>query len=387
MDYIDYKKGTFGATNYGGQYVPPVLKENLERVAAAFEQYRDDPEFMKELTRYLQDYVGRPSPLYYARRLSKEVGSKIYLKREDLNHTGSHKINNTIGQVLLAKRMNATEIIAETGAGQHGVAVATAASLMGLKSKIFMGAEDARRQKMNLQRIKMLGAEVVITKQGTGTLKDAIDVALDYFVSNPESYYLLGSAVGPHPYPLMVRHFQSVIGYEAREQILKQEGRLPDHLIACIGGGSNAIGFFSAFLKDKDIKISAAEGGGFGINSERTAATICVGKPAVFQGTYSYCMLDDQDRPRDAYSVSAGLAYPGIGPEHSWLNDTNRVDYYGVPDDDAIEAFSLLSRLEGIIPAIESAHAIALALKILKDKNVLAMINLSGRGDKDMGRF
>ena len=341
---------------------------------------------MEEYRYYLKHYVGRPSSLYYAQRLSEMIGSKIYLKREDLNHTGAHKINNCLGQILLAKQMGATEIIAETGAGQHGVATATAAALFGIPCKIFMGSRDAVRQKLNVQRMRLLGAEIVTTDMGTASLKDAVDAALGYYIANPDSFYLLGSAVGPHPYPSMVHFFQQVIGEEARRQIIEQENRLPDSIFACIGGGSNAIGLFSAFLNDPTVEIHAAEGGGEGVNSERTASTLVVGKPMVFQGTYSYCLADAEGQPATAYSIASGLDYPGVGPEHAHLKEKGRVNYHCITDEEAIKAFHLLSKLEGIIPAIESAHAVALAMKLLKGKNELSIINLSGRGDKDVER-
>lgn len=376
--------GKFG--KYGGMFVPPVLEGKLLNLFEVFEKNRKDSSFQEEYLYYLKQFVGRPSPLYYAQNLSKHIGSKIYLKREDLNHTGAHKINNTIGQILLAKRMGATEIIAETGAGQHGVATATAAALFGMKCKVFMGAEDARRQKMNVSRIKLLGAELVITNAGRGTLKDAVDAALGYYIENPDVYYLLGSQVGPHPYPTMVGYFQSIIGREAKKQFLEQEGRLPDNLLACIGGGSNAIGLFNDFLEDDEVALFGAEGGGSGVLGQ-TAATLTFGKPGVFQGTYSYALTDENGEIYPAYSIAAGLDYPGISPQHALLKDAKRAQYHLVTDDEAVEAFHLLSRLEGIIPAIESAHAIALAMKILKDKpEQISIINLSGRGDKDVER-
>jgi tryptophan synthase beta chain len=377
------KNGYFG--QFGGRFVPPVLDVKLEQLAIEFQKAAADPTFIEEYNYYLKYYVGRPSPLYYARRLSDVVGSKIYLKREDLNHTGAHKINNCLGQIILANRMGAKEIIAETGAGQHGVATATVAALFGIPCKIFMGSRDVERQKLNVQRMKLLGAEIVTTDLGTGSLKDAVDAALGYYIQHPDAFYLLGSAVGPHPYPAMVHFFQSVIGTEAREQILEQEGRLPDSIFACIGGGSNAIGLFSGFLEDKDVVIHAAEGGGDGVLN-RTASTLVMGRPAVFQGTYSYCLLDDADQQIPAYSIASGLDYPGVGPEHANLKETGRVTYHCITDDEAIKAFNDLSCLEGIIPAIESAHAIALAMKVLKGKNELSIINLSGRGDKDVER-
>ena len=377
------KNGYFG--QFGGRFVPPVLEGKLAELALEFQKAAADPTFIEELTYYFKHYVGRPSPLYYARRLSEVVGSKIYLKREDLNHTGAHKINNCLGQIILAKRMGAKEIIAETGAGQHGVATATVAALFGIPCKIFMGSRDVERQHLNVQRMRLLGAEIVTTDLGTASLKDAVDAALGYYIQNPEAFYLLGSAVGPHPYPAMVHFFQSVIGTEAREQIMEQEGRLPDSIFACIGGGSNAIGLFSGFLEDKSVAIYAAEGGGDGVLN-RTASTLVMGRPAVFQGTYSYCLLDDKDQPIAAYSIASGLDYPGVGPEHANLKETGRVTYHCITDEEAIKAFNDLSCLEGIIPAIESAHAIALAMKILKGKNQISIINLSGRGDKDVER-
>ncbi len=381
----DYKPGYFGP--YGGMHVPGVLKEKLEHLAEVFEQLKSDENFLRDVQYYFRHYIGRPSPLYYAGRLSREVNSTIYLKREDLNHTGAHKINNTVGQILVARYMGAREIIAETGAGQHGVATATAAALMGMKCKIFMGQKDAERQEMNVYRMKVLGAEVVTTARGTATLKDAINEALEYYVNHPDAFYLLGSAVGPHPYPSIVRYFQQVIGDEARRQILEAQGHLPDALFACVGGGSNAIGLFSAFLEDSGVSIYAAEGGGEGQVLKRTASTLVMGSPLVFQGTYSYCLVDPDQQPLDTYSTAAGLDYPGVGPEHAYLKDTGRARYFCVTDQEAIEAFRRLSSLEGIIPAIESAHAIFLAMKTMKNQpQASSIINLSGRGDKDMGR-
>ena len=376
--------GKFG--EYGGMFVPPVLEEKLNILAEQFEKYKNDSSFQQEFAYYLKNFVGRPSPLYYAHNLSKHIGSKIYLKREDLNPTGSHKINNTIGQILLAKRMGATEIVAETGAGQHGVATATAAALFGLKCKIFMGTKDAKRQSMNVSRIKLLGAELVLTEEGRGTLKDAVDAALGYYIENPHVYYLLGSQVGPHPYPTMVGHFQSIIGKEAKKQFIEREGRLPDNIMACIGGGSNAIGLFNDFLKDHEVNIHAAEGGGSGVLGQ-TAATLSLGKPGVFQGTYSYALTDENDQILPSHSIAAGLDYPGISPQHAMLKDLGRANYHIITDDEAIDAYRLLSKLEGIIPAIESAHAVALAEKLLKGKSgQISIINLSGRGDKDVER-
>jgi len=375
--------GTYG--EFGGSYVPEVLAKPLERLAATFDSLVRDQTFQKEYIHYLKHYVGRPSPLYYAKRLSEHVGSTIYLKREDLNHTGSHKINNTIGQILVAKRMGAKEIIAETGAGQHGVATATAAALMGIPCKIFMGAKDIKRQALNVSRIKLLGAELIPTESGTATLKDAVDIALGYYIEHPNSFYMLGSQVGPHPYPRMVGYFQSVIGQEAHKQILNAEGRLPQAIFACIGGGSNAIGLFSGFLNDAEVEIFGAEGGGEA-KVGNTAATLSFGKPSVFQGTYSYCLVDENGNPVESHSIAAGLDYPGISPQHAYLKDSNRAKYYPITDDEAIQGFKLLSQLEGITPAIESSHAIALATRILKNKEMLAIINLSGRGDKDVDR-
>ncbi len=385
MSKYSIKEGYYG--EFGGSFVPPILESKLKKLQEVFNKYKDDKEFNDEYVGILKNYVGRPSSLYYAKNLSDYVGSKIYLKREDLNHTGAHKINNCIGQILLAKRMGAKEVIAETGAGQHGVATATAASLFGLKCKVFMGSVDTERQAMNVQRMKLLGAEVIATDQGRGTLKDAVDAALGYYIENPDVFYLLGSQVGPAPYPEMVGHFQAVIGNEAKKQILEFEGRLPDSIIACVGGGSNAIGLFGAFLDDESVEIHAAEGGGKDGVLGETAATLSLGEPAVFQGTYSYCLVGDDKKPIDARSIAAGLDYPGISPQHSHLKDMNRAQYHCVADGEAVEAFKLLSQKEGIIPAIESSHAIALVTKIMKNKNQLVIVNLSGRGDKDVDRM
>ncbi|TXH20359.1 MAG: tryptophan synthase subunit beta [Chitinophagaceae bacterium] len=375
--------GTYG--DYGGAFIPPVLEPQLQKLADCFDEEVKKDDFKNEFISILKTYVGRPSSLYYAKNLSDYVGSKIYLKREDLNHTGSHKINNCIGQILLAKRMGAKEVIAETGAGQHGVATATAAAILSIPCKIFMGEIDAERQALNVRRMKLLGAEVVITTLGSRTLKDAVDAALGYYVEHPDSFYLLGSHVGPHPYPRMVGYFQSVIGNEARQQILETEGRLPDYIFAAVGGGSNAIGLFSGFLADETVQIHGAEGGGDGVYPN-TAATLTFGKPTVFQGTRSYCLVDDEGNPIPSKSIAAGLDYPGISPQHSYLKDTERASYAPITDTEAKEAYKLLSRLEGITPAIESSHAVALAVKILKDKGALAVVNVSGRGDKDVER-
>ncbi|SKB65222.1 tryptophan synthase, beta chain [Sphingobacterium nematocida] len=376
-------QGNYG--EYGGSYIPPVLEKQLQELAAFFDNEAQKSEFNEEFIQLLKNYVGRPSALFHAKNLSAYVGSTIYLKREDLNHTGSHKINNAIGQILLAKKMGAKEIIAETGAGQHGVATATAAALLNIPCKVFMGAIDVQRQALNVRRMRLLGAEVIATELGSKTLKDAVDAALGYYIENPTAYYLLGSHVGPHPYPKMVGYFQSVIGQEAKQQILAFEGRLPDSIFASVGGGSNAIGLFSGFLEDNDVAIHGAEGGGDG-TYPNTAATLSFGKPTVFQGTRSYCLVDDNGQPIASKSIAAGLDYPGISPQHAYLKDTNRAQYYPVTDQEAIDAYKLLSRLEGITTAIESAHAVALAIKLLKDKNALAIVNVSGRGDKDVER-
>lgn len=375
--------GTYG--EFGGSYVPPVLEQKLRTLSDFFDAQADTVEFKNEFINLLKDYVGRPSPLYFAKRLSEHIGSKVYLKREDLNHTGAHKINNCIGQILLAKRMGAKQIIAETGAGQHGVATATAAALFGIPCKVFMGETDIERQALNVRRMKLLGAEVIAATSGRRTLADAVDAALGYYIEHPDAFYLLGSQVGPHPYPKIVGYFQSVIGQEARQQILEKEGRLPDSIFASVGGGSNAIGLFSGFLDDKKVQIFGAEGGGEG-KMPHTAATLSFGKPTIFQGTKSYCLVDDAGQPIASESIAAGLDYPGISPQHAYLKDSGRAKYFPVTDDEAIEAYNLLSRMEGIIPAIESAHAVALATKILKDKNQIAVVNLSGRGDKDVER-
>jgi len=380
----EQKTGYFG--EFGGQFVPPHLAEKLNNLYEVFLQYKDNESFKNEFKELLQTYVGRPSPLYKAENLSKEIGSTIYLKREDLNHTGSHKINNTIGQILLAKRMGATEIIAETGAGQHGVATATAAALMGMKCKVFMGKVDSERQRMNVERMEVLGAEVIKATAGNATLKDAVDAALGYYVENPQAYYLLGSAVGPHPYPTIVRYFQSVISEEMKKQIQEIEGKLPDAVVACIGGGSNAIGAFSHFIDD-DVALYAAEGAGESMELGKTAATLTLGKPTVFQGAFSMCLMNDKEEPLPSSSIAAGLDYPGIGPEHAHLKTIDRVSYHPITDQEAVDAYRLLSKKEGIIPAIESAHAVALTEKLFKDKNKLVVINLSGRGDKDVSRL
>lgn len=377
------KDGYYG--DFGGMFVPPMLEEKLIQLGETFKKCCDDSAFKEEYLQLLKDYVGRPSPLYFAPRLSELTNNRIYLKREDLNHTGSHKINNTLGQILLAKKMGAKEIIAETGAGQHGVATATAAAMMGLECKIFMGARDIDRQAINVKRIELLGAEVIPVSMGTASLKDAVDAALGYYIEHPDAYFLVGSQVGPYPYPQIVGYFQSVIGQEARKQILEKESRLPDHLFACIGGGSNAIGLFSAFLDDENVKIHAAEGGGDGLPG-KTAATLNFGSPMIFQGNYSIC-LNNNGEAIASYSMASGLDYPGVSPQHANLKTINRVDYVPVTDQEAREAFRILCRTEGIIPAVESAHAVALALASLEnEKDKIVIINLSGRGDKDVAR-
>ena len=371
---------------FGGQYVPQELKEKLDIIKLEFNKAIKDKEFIKEYKYYLKQYVGRPSPLYYAENLTKSIGgAKIYLKREDLNHTGAHKINNAIGQALLAKKMGKTHIIAETGAGQHGVATATACSLLGLKCTIFMGKVDIERQKVNVEKMHLLGADVVSVTRGNGTLKEAVDKAFDYYLKNQDVFYLIGSAVGPEPYPEIVKYFQKVIGIEARSQILKQENKLPKALIACVGGGSNSIGLYTAFLKD-DVEIYGVEGAGLGIKTGKHASAIANNKIGILHGMKTYIMQDNKGNIQDAYSISAGLDYPGIGPEHAYYNKIGRVKYDSVTDKEAINAFKTLTRLEGIIPALESSHAIAYAMKIAKNykKTDCIIVNLSGRGDKDL---
>ena len=373
---------------FGGQFVPPVVVKALNELERVFNEAKEDPEFIKEYLYYLKQYVGRPSPLYYCENLTKKYGgAKIYLKREDLNHTGAHKINNTIGQILLAKRMGKTKIIAETGAGQHGVATATAAAMFGMDCEIFQGAVDMERQKLNVFRMEMLGATVTAVEQGTQTLADAVDYAIGKWVERiDDTFYLLGSAVGPHPYPSIVRFFQKIIGEEAKKQILEQEGRLPDYLFACVGGGSNAIGLFADFLNDDSVKIVGVEAAGKGLNTKEHAATLTLGKEAVIHGMKTKVVLDEYGKISPVYSMSAGLDYPGVGPEHAFLQDTKRVTYESCTDEEAVNAFLELSREEGIIPAIESSHAVANALKLAPTLNQdqIIIINLSGRGDKDV---
>lgn len=379
-------RGFFG--EFGGAYVPEELKEVLTELDEVFEQFKDEPEFLAELNYYFNDYVGRPSPLYYAERLTDHLGgAKIYLKREDLNHTGAHKINNVLGQALLAKRMGAKRIIAETGAGQHGVATATACAMFGIDCVIYMGEEDTKRQELNVFRMEMLGAKVIPVTRGTRTLKDAVDAALEDLMANyKNTFYLLGSAVGPHPYPTIVKHFQSVVGQEARAQILEKEKRLPDYLIAAVGGGSNAIGLFAPFYEDSEVKMIGVEPGGKGLSTGLHAAPLNDGVPSVIHGFKTYAMMKENGKPKETHSIAAGLDYPGVGPEHSFYKDTGRADYVAITDDEALEAFHLLSQLEGIIPALESSHAVAYAMKLAPtlDEDKMIIVNLSGRGDKDV---
>lgn len=379
------RKGRFGV--HGGQYIPETLMSAILELEDAYEKAKNDPGFNAELTQMLNDYAGRPSRLYYAQRMSRELGgAKIYLKREDLNHTGAHKINNVIGQMLLAKRMGKTRVIAETGAGQHGVATATVAAMMGMECEIFMGREDCERQALNVYRMRLLGAKVHPVDSGTATLKDAVSETFREWTSRiDDTHYVLGSVMGPHPFPEIVRDFQSVISREIKEQILAAEGRLPDAVIACVGGGSNAIGAFYHFIPESTVRLIGCEGAGRGIDTPDTAATINTGRLGIFHGMKSYFCQDEQGQIAPVYSISAGLDYPGIGPEHAWLHDIGRAEYVPVTDDEAVAAFEYLSKTEGIIPAIESAHAVAYAVKLAPtmDKDQIIVINLSGRGDKD----
>src|SRR5688572_16591439 len=387
-EHLPDRQGHFGP--YGGRYVPETLMHPLQQLEEEYFRAQKDPEFQRELSYYLTEFVGRPTPLYFAERLTRELGGpKIYLKREDLLHTGAHKINNAMGQILLAKRMGKTRIIAETGAGQHGVATATVAAMFGLKCVIYMGSVDCERQALNVYRMKMLGADVVPVHAGQKTLKEAVNEAMRDWVTNVRStHYILGTAYGSHPYPVMVRNFQRVIGDEARRQILEKEGRLPDLLIACVGGGSNAIGLFYPFLEDASVKMLGVEAGGEGIIPERHAARFQGGSLGVLQGTRSYILQDENGQIQLTHSVSAGLDYAAVGPEHAWLRDKNRVEYTYATDDQALAAFTRLARLEGIIPALESSHAIASVIerapKMPKDQIVI--VNLSGRGDKDVAQ-
>jgi len=379
--------GHFGP--YGGRYVAETLMPALIELEDAFHRFVPDPAFQSEFNELLKNYTGRPTPLFHAERLSRHLnGAKIYLKREDLTHTGAHKINNTLGQTLLARWMGKKKIIAETGAGQHGVATATTAAYFGMGCKIFMGVEDIERQAPNVKRMKLLGAEVVPVDSGTGTLKDAMNEAIRYWVSEVrDTYYVIGSVAGPHPYPEMVREFQKVIGEESRQQILEATGRLPDLLAACVGGGSNAMGLFYPFLNDASVEMLGAEAAGTGIASGKHAATLCAGNLGVLHGSKSYLLQDEYGQIKEAHSVSAGLDYPGVGPEHALLKDFKRVCYVAVEDDDALAAFHLLCKKEGIIPALESSHALAAAMQAAQDRSPedIILVNLSGRGDKDLG--
>ncbi|WP_411342917.1 tryptophan synthase subunit beta [Paenibacillus sp. WLX1005] len=386
MTTLPDAKGRFG--DFGGRYVPETLMNALIELEESYRKYADDAQFQQEIDYLLKEYSGRETSLYYAEGLTRHLGGpKIYLKREDLNHTGAHKINNAIGQALLAKRMGKQKVIAETGAGQHGVATATVAALMGLECKVFMGEEDIKRQQLNVFRMNMLGAEVVPVTSGTRTLKDAGNEALRYWVSNVEdTFYILGSAVGPHPYPMMVRNFQRVIGDETRRQILEKEHRLPHTVVAAIGGGSNAIGMFYPFINDQDVRLIGVEAAGRGIDTPLHAATMSLGTKGVFQGSMSYLLQDEYGQVQEAHSVSAGLDYPGVGPEHSYLKDIERAQYVPITDQEALDALKLLCRTEGIIPALESAHAIAHTVKLAKEMTAdqLLVVCLSGRGDKDV---
>jgi tryptophan synthase beta chain len=380
------EKGYFG--DYGGSFVPPQLQGVLDEITRAYVQIRDDESFLSELHALYKHYVGRPSPVFYARKLSEKIGgARIYLKREDLNHTGAHKINHCLGQALLAKKMGKKTLIAETGAGQHGVALATAAALVGLKCDIYMGEVDIVKEKPNVIRMKILGARVIPVSRGTKTLKDAVDDAFEAYLEDPVTQlYAIGSVVGPHPFPMMVRDFQSIVGREARGQFTEMTGCLPDNLVACVGGGSNAMGLFTAFLDDEDVQIYGVEPSGISLNDGEHAATLTLGKPGVLHGFKSYLLQDENGEPLKVYSVASGLDYPGVGPQHSLLKDLNRVKYVTAGDKETIDAFFELSRVEGIIPALESAHAVAFALKLSAEleKGKTILVNLSGRGDKDI---
>ena len=378
-------KGRFGI--HGGQYIPETLMNAVLELEEAYNHYKHDPEFNRELTELLNEYVGRPSRLYYAAHMTEDLGgAKIYLKREDLNHTGAHKINNVLGQVLLAKKMGKTRVIAETGAGQHGVATATAAALMGMECEVFMGKEDTERQALNVYKMRLLGAKVHAVTSGTATLKDAVSETMREWTNRiADTHYVLGSVMGPHPFPTIVRDFQAVISKEIKEQVLEKEGRLPDVVLACVGGGSNAIGTFYNFIDDKDVRLIGCEAAGRGVNTAETAATIATGRLGIFHGMKSYFCQDEYGQIAPVYSISAGLDYPGVGPEHAHLYDIGRAEYVPVTDDEAVDAFEYLSRTEGIIPAIESAHAVAYAKKIAPTlgKDKIMVVTISGRGDKD----
>ena len=378
-------RGRFGI--HGGQYVPETLMNALNELENAYNFYKNDPEFKRELTELFNEYAGRPSRLYYSKKMTEDLGgAKVYLKREDLNHTGAHKVNNVLGQALLAKMMGKTRLIAETGAGQHGVATATAAALMGMECVVFMGEKDTVRQALNVYRMRLLGAEVIPVKSGTATLKDAVSEAMREWTTRvADTHYCLGSVMGPHPFPTIVRDFQAVISREARQQILEKEGRLPDAVLACVGGGSNASGSFYHFIPDKGVRLIGCEAAGRGVDTFETAATITTGRVGIFHGMKSYFCQDKYGQIAPVYSISAGLDYPGIGPEHANLHDSGRAEYVAITDDEAVNAFEYLSKMEGIIPAIESAHAVAYALKIVPEmnKNQIVIITISGRGDKD----
>jgi len=378
--------GRFGI--HGGQYIPETLMNAVIELEEAYNHYKDDPEFNRELNEMLNEYAGRPSRLYFAERMTKDLGgAKIYLKREDLNHTGAHKINNVLGQALLAKKMGKTRLIAETGAGQHGVATATAAALLGMECLVYMGVEDMERQALNVYRMRLLGAEVRGVETGTGTLKDAVSECMREWTSRiDDTHYCLGSVMGPHPFPTIVRDFQSVIGKEIRQQTMEKEGRIPDMLIACVGGGSNAIGTFYDFIKDEGVELVGCEAAGRGIDTFETAATINTGKLGIFHGMKSYFCQNEYGQIAPVYSISAGLDYPGIGPEHAWLHDLGRAKYVAITDEEAVQAFEYLSRTEGIIPAIESSHALAYAMKVAPTmpKDKIIVVTVSGRGDKDV---
>jgi tryptophan synthase beta chain len=380
------ERGHFGP--YGGIFVAETLIPPIQELNTAYHQYLNDPEFIAELDADLKYYVGRPSPLYHAERWSRELGgAQIYLKREDLNHTGSHKINNTVGQALLAKRMGKTRIIAETGAGQHGVATATVAARLGLECVVYMGAVDVARQSLNVYRMKLLGATVVAVESGSKTLKDALNEALRDWVTNVDNtFYIIGTVAGPHPYPAMVRDFQAIIGRESKQQCQEATGRLPDALVACVGGGSNAIGLFYPFIEDESVKMYGVEAAGDGIATGRHSAPLCAGRPGVLHGNRTYLMADDDGEIIETHSISAGLDYPGVGPEHAWLKDTGRATYANITDTEALEGFYALTRMEGIIPALESSHAMAYTMKLAPtmNKDEIIIVNLSGRGDKDM---
>ena len=379
-------RGHFGP--YGGIFVAETLIDALDQLKAAYEHYRGDAQFRAEFEYELKHYVGRPSPVYHARRWSEHFGgAQVYLKREDLNHTGAHKINNTVGQALLAKRMGKGRVIAETGAGQHGVATATVAARYGMECVVYMGAEDIKRQAQNVYRMKLLGASVVPVESGSKTLKDALNEAMRDWVTNVnDTFYIIGTVAGPHPYPMMVRDFQSVIGIEAKEQMLELAGRQPDAVLACVGGGSNAMGLFYPYIADEKVRLVGVEAAGHGLESGKHAATLCAGKPGVLHGNRTYLMQDENGQIIETHSISAGLDYPGVGPEHAWLKDSGRAEYVAVTDDEALAAFHKLCRLEGIIPALESSHALAYAAKMAPrmQQDQILLINLSGRGDKDM---